>query len=307
MVRSGLVLTLAVIATAHAQTNEAALTRGWDDSSVPLSSGRVTWSATPAGDRLTVSIVYEISGSIANHSFTAGVHFFDPDGKTPNPGQFGGRSMGGRQQLSRDGVPATIAGAWDFGVLTTDSRGNGKARFSYSVPRQRYAAQFTIRKGANCPAQVADCACVFRTGGSFSRRLEQFGGDGAATTTQRTSVSSTKAVAPIASLTGPWVHSADQRTQTPDNKVILIQDRDRVTMTQTYKTDKTNGRWVTLTCQGSISGDDLRMQCVWAPGGNPFGYADFALSLRISSDRNHLDSAPESTTGIQESHYSRVQ
>jgi len=105
------------------------------------------------------------------------------------------------------------------------------------------------------------------------------------------------------SLTGPWVHSADARTQTPENKVIIVQEGNRVTLTQTYKT---NGRWVTVVCQGAISGQDLRMPCNWAAGGNPFGFANFTLNLKISADRNHLDSAPESTTGIHESHYSRV-
>jgi len=106
------------------------------------------------------------------------------------------------------------------------------------------------------------------------------------------------------SLTGPWVHSADARTQTPDNRVILVQDGNRVTLTQTYKT---SGKWVTLVCQGPITGQDPRMPCNWAAGGNPFGFANGTLNLKISSDGNHLEGALAPTTGgSQESHYSRV-
>ncbi len=109
---------------------------------------------------------------------------------------------------------------------------------------------------------------------------------------------------PIQSLTGPWVHSADPNFHTDDSKVIVIQDGNRVTLTQTYKV---SGRWVTLVCQGSISGQDLRMQCNWAPGGNPFGFANTTLNLKLSSDGNHLDGTISPNTGSsQESHYSRV-
>jgi hypothetical protein len=109
---------------------------------------------------------------------------------------------------------------------------------------------------------------------------------------------------PVASLTGPWVHSADARTQTPDSRVILIQDGSRVTLTNTWRT---NGRWVTLVCQGSLSGIDLPMQCAYAPGGNPFGFANTFMNLKLSADGNHLDggiTAPPAA--IQESHYSRL-
>jgi hypothetical protein len=110
---------------------------------------------------------------------------------------------------------------------------------------------------------------------------------------------------PIQSLTGPWVHSADPNFRSDAPKVIVIQDGNQVTLTQTYEV---NGRWVALICQGSISGQDLRMQCNWAPGGNPFSYANGTINLKLSSDGNHLDgiNARWAGGGTQESHYSRV-
>jgi hypothetical protein len=107
------------------------------------------------------------------------------------------------------------------------------------------------------------------------------------------------------SLTGPWAHSADSGAQVSDNRVILLQDGDRVTLTQTYKT---SGRWMTLVCQGSLSGQALRMPCAWAPGVNPLGFANITLDLKISSDGNHLDGVINSPGGgsPQQSHYTRL-
>jgi hypothetical protein len=50
-----------------------------------------------------------------------------------------------------------------------------------------------------------------------------------------------------ANLTGAWVHSADASTQTPGNKVIIIQDGSQITLTQTYKSDGTRRKPGTLT------------------------------------------------------------
>jgi hypothetical protein len=112
------------------------------------------------------------------------------------------------------------------------------------------------------------------------------------------------ATPPPASLTGPWAHSADPRAQTTDNRVVLVQEGSAVSMTHTYKT---NGKWVTAVCQGPVSGQALKMQCRWAPGGNPFSFANYSLALTLSADGNRLDGTLSPAAGsAQESHFSRL-
>lgn len=107
-----------------------------------------------------------------------------------------------------------------------------------------------------------------------------------------------------ATLTGPWVHSADARTQTPDSRVIVIQDGNNVAMTHAWKT---RDKWVTLVCHGAFSNNDLHLQCAFAQGGNPFGFASVQIALKVSADGNHLDGAVvDAAANRQESHYSRV-
>ncbi len=109
-------------------------------------------------------------------------------------------------------------------------------------------------------------------------------------------------------LTGAWVHSADASTPTPDSKVIVVQDGNRVTLTAAYKSEGTQGRWVTMTCPGTLENGEVRLRCNWAPGGNPLGFAgDFTLTMRVSPDGNHMDGTLRSAAGrTQESHYSRL-
>lgn len=172
----------------------------------------------------------------------------------------------------------------DFRV-TAESFSNGVLRFRH--PQNGYY-DIHLKPGERsaagtmswCPTQ--GCAVQFEFAGAFGGNVSP----------------------PPATLTGPWVHSADPHTQTPDSRVILVQDGIRVTLTQAWKT---NGRWVTLICQGPLSGDDLRMECAYAPGGNPFGFAGTTLNLKLSSDGNHLDGAIVAPAAArQESHYSRV-
>ena len=112
---------------------------------------------------------------------------------------------------------------------------------------------------------------------------------------------------PVKTLTGAWVHIADASIQTPDSKVIVVQDGSLVTLTMAYKSSGTQGYWVTLICTGPLSGSDVHLRCNWAPGGNPLGFAGNALLvMRVSADGNHMDGMLQSTGGTQESHYSRL-
>ncbi|MBU1341167.1 MAG: hypothetical protein KKE44_14975 [Proteobacteria bacterium] len=167
-----------LMVNAYGLTGDATLTPGWDDSSFPLSTGRVLWSTTPSSKgKIIVRFVFELNGARPDHSFTAGIHFFEPEGeKLPNITQFGGKGFGGgKSTLSREGRTATLMGGWDFGLLDTDGLGNARVEFTYSVPNRPYVAQFTVRKGANCPAQGADCACVYRSGNKFAGEFVRFG------------------------------------------------------------------------------------------------------------------------------------
>jgi hypothetical protein len=124
---------------------------------------------------------------------------------------------------------------------------------------------------------------------------------------ERESGRATSRAPPARSLTGAWVHSADSSTQTPDSKVIVVQDGNIVTLTTTYKSEGTQANWVTLICTGPLANGEVRLRCNWAPGGNPLGFAgNWLLVMRVSADGNHMDSSPQSATGIQESHYSRI-
>lgn len=154
------------------------LTPGWDDSSQPLASGVVQWMAKPAGNgRLEVEFDFVLRGAKPNHTYGAGAHFFVAQGvEATGVSAFGGRMLGANlETITRDGVRATLNGAYDFGAIQTDGQGNGRAHFRYLVPDRRYAVQFTVRRGTGCPGQSSDCAVVYRSGGRFAGRFTVFG------------------------------------------------------------------------------------------------------------------------------------
>ena len=104
------------------------------------------------------------------------------------------------------------------------------------------------------------------------------------------------------SLTGAWVHSSNGTTETPDSKVIIIQDDEQVTMLQSYKSEVNRNQWQTLRCIGPLVANQVRFQCNWAPGGNPMGFGGpWQPTFELSGDGNHLDGI-----GKDAHHYSRV-
>lgn len=152
----------------------ANLTRGWDLFGDPISSGSVRWETTYRG----VIVQFELKGAKPNHSYTVGVHLFNPYNKAsmPENRSFGGYLVGDGSVISREGNTAyTIA--WDFGQIYTNGRGDGFARFDLSVPSGTYFCQFTVRiggEGTCLPFKgiFHGCGVVYRTGNRFAESFE---------------------------------------------------------------------------------------------------------------------------------------
>ncbi len=166
--------------TATQDGSSETLTSGWDRRDHPLQQGNVSWSATPTnGGHIEFRATYELQGAKPNHSYTVGVHFFEPKGSSvEDVTEFGGwRLPGKRSMLTRDGVTATVTGAWDFGNLRTNAQGNARTRFSFKVPAREYHLQFSVRHGECKPSQgkTAGCAAVFHSGTRFGQGLVVFG------------------------------------------------------------------------------------------------------------------------------------
>lgn len=155
----------------------ATLTPGWDRTDSPLASGKVEWESKDLrnGQR-SFAATFVLKGAEPNHSYTVGVHFFEPPGTSlPPVSQFGGRMLGNtRTTLSREGRTATILGGWDFGQLTTNAKGNGRATFRFEIPAAEYHLQFTVRQGECDPTRgvTAGCDAVYRSGGRFAEAFE---------------------------------------------------------------------------------------------------------------------------------------
>jgi len=156
----------------------SALTKGWDDFNQPLSFGQVSWSVLEGQNSNNLEVTYYLSGAMANHEFTVGVHMFNPTNATakPNISSFGGRAIGGDGVINRDGKTA-YAIPFDFGSLRTNANGDGNTQFKLSIPPGNYNLQFTVRIGGmnTCvPSQGAygGCSIVYRSGNKFGERLE---------------------------------------------------------------------------------------------------------------------------------------
>ena len=156
----------------------AAVTKGWDIFSDPLSSGRVNWDITGRGGMTNnLSLTYQLQGARPNHAYTVGVHFFNPANLTsrPNVNSFDGWPVGGEGVVSREGKSAYVI-AWDFGGLQTDGSGNGTAQFHLSVPPGTYHMQYTVRIGGVGTCYTSQgithgCSAVYRTGGRFAEQV----------------------------------------------------------------------------------------------------------------------------------------
>ncbi len=149
-------------ATPPISSGREALTPGWDIFAVALTSGSVTWTASPG----SLTVVYQLTGSLPNGTYTGGAHFFPTNlAQCPFVSNFGaGINPGNTCAGSREGVTASSDG-WDFGVMHTDGNGSATVQFNLSPRPGTYRTQFTIRYGNPCPP---NCGVVYRTGGKFA-------------------------------------------------------------------------------------------------------------------------------------------
>lgn len=115
-----------------------------------MTKGKVIWNVPDGQRRLQVTFI--LAGALPNHEYTVGAHFFGA-GVDVNFGD-GKNLVGGG--ATRDGVTADVD-AWDFGVLMTDSEGDGAANFNLIPNSGTYHVQFTVRIGGaqDVPKQIA--------------------------------------------------------------------------------------------------------------------------------------------------------
>ena len=152
--------------------NRSILTRGWDIFTEPLSYGEVKWQTI--GNK-TFEVSFQLKSARPNHTYTVGAHFFNPDNLRENftVNGFIGYTLGNKAgMVVREGNSAYVFG-YDFGRLTTDSQGNGSARFIGNIPRGKYALQYTVRIGECFPSKgiTSGCGAVFRSGKRFAENL----------------------------------------------------------------------------------------------------------------------------------------
>jgi hypothetical protein len=147
--------------------HSAALTPGWDVFSDPLTKGKVVWNVPDRKRRLNVTFI--LDGALPSHEYTVGAHFFNA-GTDANFGA--GKHVGASAGDTRDGVTAAVD-AWDFGVLVTDSGGDGAAHFRLIPNPGTYHVQFTVRIGGAPGCPETNCEVAYRTGFIYSVNTEE--------------------------------------------------------------------------------------------------------------------------------------
>ena len=111
-------------------------------------------------------VVFSLTGSQPNGTFTGGAHFFPADlSQCPFVSNFGaGTNPGNTCAGNRESVTASSDG-WDFGVIHTDAGGNATVVFNLTPRPGTYRTEFTVRYGNPCPP---NCGVVYRSGGKFA-------------------------------------------------------------------------------------------------------------------------------------------
>jgi hypothetical protein len=169
-----------IVAHAHAGAAQAPLIGGWDIFSAPLTKGKIIYNVHDNGSsEKNVLVTCIITGSVPDHSFTVGAHFFDQNDLNSMPRGFGNWYVGEGCIYRPNATACTVA--YDFGTITTDANGDGSAHFNLYAPPGTYGLQFTIRLGVGCGVPGPDgqpnysgdvCSAVYQTGNSFANGFE---------------------------------------------------------------------------------------------------------------------------------------
>jgi hypothetical protein len=175
-------MVLTALAAGSGENHMGGLTKGWDIFDRPLDAGIVNWNYDNAQSE--ISFVFELAGAEPNHKYTVGVHLFNKDDLTQRPSQinditrkafdnFPGERKAGNYCITREGNTACVD-AFDFGTLTTDETGSGKAVIppKFIFPGIYYA-QFSVRID-DCPVDGGSgCAAVYRSGDKFAQNFAE--------------------------------------------------------------------------------------------------------------------------------------
>ena len=154
-----LTFVLVTIVAAAAQTIESpdllapvattqTFTTGWDIFNEPLNLTKSTVKWTPGTHKLTV--VYKLVAARPSKLYQVSLNFFCSTFPA-NFGQFPVDAGGGTCfTLTRQGVTKTAAEV-EFGVVTTDSHGNGTISVAITgIAPGTYQVEFYVRDGAGC-------------------------------------------------------------------------------------------------------------------------------------------------------------
>lgn len=152
------------VADAHPDSRHQNWLAGWDifDKQLDYNTSKVIWKHSRGSSRLVV--IYILRGATPNRQYQVGVHIFDSCPKAF--GQF--PSLGPCDLATREGVTRIVA-AIEFGVVTTDSNGNGSLILSVNrIEAGTYEMEFNVRAGVGCNLKgCGPCDVVFQSPGPF--------------------------------------------------------------------------------------------------------------------------------------------
>ncbi len=151
------------VADAHPNSRLQNWLAGWDifDKQLDYNTSKVFWKHSPGGSRLVLT--YILRGATPNRQYQVGVHLFDSC-----PSAFGQFPVGPCDLVTREGITRVVASI-EFGVVTTDSKGNGSFSLSVNgIAAGTYEMEFNVRAGVGCNlGGCGACDVVFQSPGPF--------------------------------------------------------------------------------------------------------------------------------------------